>query len=76
MSLMLTERNSDGFLFGYVERGSEVHEEVAGLLDETEARQEAMLLKLRFLPGSLGTRSVLVEDVVAPRWAYVDREGG
>ncbi len=41
-----------------------------------EARQEAMLLKLRFLPGSLGTRSVLVEEVVAPRWAYVGGAGG
>ena len=75
VSLMLTERNSDGFLFGYVERGGQAHEEIARLLDQTESPQEAMLLKLRFLPGSLGTRSVLVEEVVAPRWAYVDGTG-
>lgn len=76
LSLMLTERNSDAFLFGYVERGSAAHEEVARLLNETDAPQEAMLLKLRFLPGSLGTRSVLVEEVVAPRWAYIGELGG
>ena len=75
LSLMLTERNSDGFLFGYVERGGVVHEEIARLLDQSASPQEAMLLKLRFLPGSLGTRSVLVEEVVAPRWAYVDGAG-
>ena len=70
-SLMLTERDSDTYLFGYVERGSEVHEKVMEILSGDPKRKEPVLLKVRFLPDSRATRSVLIEEVVAQRWALV-----
>lgn len=69
--LMLTERNSDTFLFGYVERDTEEHRELMDILKGDAKRTEPILLKLRFLPGSPSKRSVLIEDVVARRWALM-----
>lgn len=76
VSLFLSERDEDGFLFGYVERGSAVHAKVVALLgpEPVEGRGRrlaAMLLKVGFLPESRAMRSVLVEKVVAPGWAFV-----
>lgn len=76
-SLMLTERDSDSYLFGYLKRGTDTYREVMTLVGGLPGRTEPMLLKLRILPGSESRRSVLVEEVVAPRWALMDgREDG
>lgn len=76
-SVMLTERDSDTYLFGYVERGTTTHERVMEVLEKSPGRKEPILLKLRFLPDSRATRSVLIEEVVAQRWAIVEApEGG
>ena len=81
VSLFLSERDEPGFLFGYVKRGSEEYKKIVEQLGEDEEgdpqeRQVApMILRVRFLPGTAGLRSVLVEKVVAPRWAIVEQKG-
>lgn len=72
LSLKLGDRDSEHYLFGYVERGSGAHEEIEKLLEKSEAGYEPALLRVRFLPGTKSKRSVLVEKVVEPRWIHVD----
>jgi len=85
VSLFLSERDRPGFLFGYVERGSAVHEQMVEILGrgkegrglgKEERLVAPMLLRLRFLPDSRGLRSVLVEELVSPGWAVVSGPEG
>ncbi|MDA1007077.1 MAG: hypothetical protein O3A87_11440, partial [Verrucomicrobia bacterium] len=80
VSLFLSERDRPGFLFGYAERGSLVHEQLVEILGRDEEGKDLrkgervvapMLLRVRFLPDSRGLRSVLVEELVSPGWAVV-----
>jgi hypothetical protein len=74
--LMLTERDSETYLFGYVERGSEAHRKLMETLGDDPKSREPFLLKLRFLPDSRATRSVVIEEVVAKRWALLTGSTG
>ena len=58
-------------MWGYTPVGSAAHERVMEILKENPTRKEPMLLRVRFLPGTRATRSVLIEEVLAQRWAVV-----
>ena len=75
LCVMLTERDSDAFLFGYVERGGQAHRDIAGILDESLVGKEPIFVRVRFLPGTRSIRSVLVEEVIAPRWTHARDPG-
>ncbi|MDA7931461.1 hypothetical protein N9821_00490 [Akkermansiaceae bacterium] len=67
----LSERDGEGYLFGYFSREQEeVVEKVMGSLSPTRKIAKPLLLRLRFRPNGKGPRSVLIEKVVAERWAY------
>ncbi|NIP98684.1 MAG: hypothetical protein GWO24_36860 [Akkermansiaceae bacterium] len=70
-ALLLTERNSDQFLFGYIEKGTEDEVQLTRFLSRNITKGQPVLLRLRFLPGTRSHRSVLVEEMVAPRWVHV-----
>ncbi len=71
----LTVRGSEQHLFGYVRRGSR---QEAEMLQATGGgpRPAPMLLELMFVPDSAALRSVMVFEVVSPRWCMVERAGG
>ena len=71
-SYKLTERDSPAFLFGYAEKGGEVEEELEGLLRKGSSGREPALLRVRFLPETNSIRSVLIEEVIEPRWLYLE----
>ena len=71
-ALLLTARDSGEFLFGYMERGTEDELELTAYLKREVKRRKPMMLRLRFLPGTLGKRSVLVEKVLARSWVHVE----
>ncbi|MDA7863978.1 hypothetical protein N9133_00425 [Akkermansiaceae bacterium] len=67
----LSERDGEGYLFGYFSREQEeVVGKVMGSLSPTRKITKPLLLRLRFRPNGKGPRSVLIEKVVAERWAY------
>ncbi|MDB4740606.1 hypothetical protein OAF87_02180 [Akkermansiaceae bacterium] len=67
----LSERDGEGYLFGYFSREQEeVVEKVMGSLSPTRKIAKPLVLRLRFRPNGKGPRSVLIEKVVAERWAY------
>jgi len=70
LCVMLTERDTDAYLFGYVERGSRVHQDVEALMKNSVAGREPAIVRIRFLPQTPSRRSVLIEKIVAPRWIY------
>ncbi|MBK1832980.1 hypothetical protein [Roseibacillus ishigakijimensis] len=76
-SLQLTFRDSDEYLFGYVELGSKVSRQLSLFLGSAARasqiiKPEPALLQVRFLPGGDSERGVLIEKFIAPRWAYID----
>ena len=71
-ALLLTGRNSEEFLFGYIEKGSADEIELTRFLSREITKGQPVLLRLRFLPETRSRRSVLVEKVVAPRWVHVE----
>ena len=75
VSLMIKERDDPGFLFGYVERYSDTHDQLIEILGKERGVMKPMILKVRFLPGGRGARTVLVEEVVSPGWAVVSAPG-
>ncbi|MDC1448126.1 hypothetical protein N8218_00565 [bacterium] len=67
----LSERDGEGYLFGYFSREQEeVVGKVMGSLSPTRKIAKPLVLRLRFRPNGKGPRSVLIEKVVAERWAY------
>jgi hypothetical protein len=75
VSLMIKERDNPGFLFGYVERYSDTHDQLIEILGKERGVTKPMILRVRFLPEGRGTRTVLVEEVVSPAWALVSEPG-
>lgn len=71
VSVKLTERDSDSFLFGYVERGAEAHRAIEALLARTVTEKEPAIVRVRFMPETASLRSVWIEKIVAPRWIYL-----
>lgn len=73
--LKLTFRDSDDYLFGYIEKGSEPYQELFNYFRLINSRgpiyPSPMLLKVHFLPEGKGDNLVLIDEFVAPRWAFV-----
>ena len=72
LPLFLTFRDTDEFLFGYIERGTPGEVGLSKFLRRQILVGQPVILRLRFLPGTQSHRSVLVEKVVAPRWVLID----
>lgn len=68
----LTERDSSEFLFGYARKGGGVDRALGEMLGPDWSAQEPALLRVRFLPGTGSIRSVLIEELVGPRWSYLE----
>lgn len=67
----LTFRGSDVSLYGYVKRGTEVDQKFLKSFPKGGSMAAApLILKVRFLEGGKGDRSVLVDDVDSRLWAY------
>jgi hypothetical protein len=71
-AVMLTERESEHFLFGYIERGTEDCERLIRLLAPQIRTPKPVMMRIRFLPGTISRRSVLIEKFVSPRWIHVE----
>jgi|GEM_PF-1167424 len=68
----LTFRESEEYLFGYLPVSErEYMEKLLGSPDLRLAEAKHLILRLRFPEGGKGPRSVLIDEVVAERWAYV-----
>lgn len=74
--LKLTFRDSDEFLFGYIERDNPDHNRLFKQFQASRStgsiRPEPLLVSVRFLEGGRSERGVLIEEYIAPRWAYID----
>ena len=75
LSVKLTDRDSDHYLFGYLERGSKAHDVVEELLQDNPLGYDPMIVQVRFMPDTESKRSVLVERIVEPRWIYTNGDG-
>jgi hypothetical protein len=71
--LMLTFRDTDEFLFGYIDKDNPEEAELTEYLGREVQARQPFLLRLRFLPNTQSRRSVLVEKVLAPRWVYIEQ---
>lgn len=75
-SYQLTFRDSDDYLFGYVERDSEDYRKLTQYFRYTGAHQtgrpEPMILRIRFPENPVSDRCVAIEKFIAPRWAYLE----
>ena len=68
----LTAKDGEGFLFGYVQAGSEVAAQLAELSRISPGRKATVILRLRRPAGSASPRGVVIEKVVARRWILVE----
>jgi hypothetical protein len=73
-ALLLTFRDSEEFIFGYVEKGTSDERFLTEFLGRDLLVAQPVYLRLRFLPDTRSRRSVLVEKLVAPRWVHIDNE--
>lgn len=67
----LTALGSDEHLFGYVRRGSRQEQAIVEALGGG-ARPASMLLELMHVPDSRAARSVVISEVISPRWSLVE----
>lgn len=72
VSLRLTSLHSSEVLYGYVERNSAVWGEMEMQLEKTPGRPSPMILRLH-VPGGLNSpRGVVIREMIAPRWLFID----
>lgn len=70
----LATRDSEEFMFGFVERGGELHQWIENSVRRNRGRV-SLLLRLRVPEGSLAPRSAEITAVVSPQWAIVSPMG-
>lgn len=64
-------RDSDTRLFGYVKRGTTVEQKFHDLFgSQGRNLRKPLILALHFPEGGRGRRSVVIDDVESPLWAY------
>ena len=72
----LTFRDHEEALYGYAERGTPIEKILHTLF--TQIRQtgvnspQPLTLKARYLPDSRSTNGILIEEIIANRWALLD----
>lgn len=64
-------RRSDGFLYGYVKRGTIVEQKFRDVFGKQEFQlRKPLILKVSFPEGGKGKKSVLIEDLKSGLWAF------
>jgi len=69
-SFRLGFQNFDDYLFGYVERDSELARRMRKAFGGGAGGRHPMILRLRFPEGSRAPKSVIIEDLISSIWAY------
>ncbi|MEP5351211.1 MAG: hypothetical protein ABJZ75_02550, partial [Luteolibacter sp.] len=68
----LTALNSSEVLYGYVQHGSSVWQQIAEQLEGHGGRPAPMILRL-YVPENLESpRGVVIQELVAPRWVFLE----
>lgn len=70
--LKLTALGCDETLFGYIPRGHVMEAEAMRILGESRGRPASVILRLSVPERLQSRRGVMVEEILSPRWAYVD----
>ncbi|MEP4078495.1 hypothetical protein [Haloferula sp.] len=68
----LTTKNSYEYLFGYVEKGSELDEKLIEVSEKNRGYPAALLLNLAIPEGTTSPRGVVIKELLSERWALVD----
>ena len=75
----LTFRDSEEYLFGYVERDSPTNrlltQHFVSTFHKRKKTPEPLLLKVRFLKESKPENGILIEEFISPRWANINEFG-
>ncbi len=75
--LKLTFRDSDDVLYGYIDRENKASQKIFNSFSQTynkkRSNYEPLLINARFLENSTIQNGVLIEDILATRWAYIDK---
>jgi hypothetical protein len=78
-SYQLTTRDSEGHLFGFVEKGSKVGLDIRRFLKKVEEEGgeglDPLMLRLRFPKDSHSRKCVWIDALITPRWTYVKSPG-
>ncbi len=74
-SYMLTTRDADDHLFGFVEKGSRVAMDIDRFVKRVEEHgsenPEPLMLRLRFPKDTRSKKCVWIDAMIEPRWTYV-----
>lgn len=70
-SFRLTALDADETLFGYVPAGSELSDQIIGLLKRNQGSKTSLVLTLTIPEGLKSRRGVVIEKLLSPRWLYV-----
>jgi len=71
-SYRLSALNSDQPLNGYVPREGQLFKRIENLLDVSNYSNVPMILTLHIPENVVSKRGVLIEELVAPRWVYLE----
>jgi hypothetical protein len=71
-SFRLTALQSEETLFGYIENGNPIAEEIRKLLSQSGKQKVAVILRLQVPAGIQSRRGVVIEKIVSPCWIHLD----
>lgn len=71
-SFRLTALDSDETLFGYVQSGSALSQEIIAQLQRNPRHRASMILRLVIPEGIQSHSGVVVKKLMSPRWLYMD----
>ena len=76
LCVKLTFRDNDEILYGYLKKGTVALDEIQTFFQATQllgsATTQPLFLQVRFLENSQSDRCVLIEKLIATRWANID----
>ncbi len=70
--LMLSERDGDAVVYGYVKSGSSLANEIFKRIDADGGEKSTAILRLRIPANLKSKRGVLIEKLVSPLWIYIE----
>ena len=68
----LSTRESQDYLFGYVERGSELDQTLLGMIRANQGTKVAVVLTLRVPQDARSRRGVYIDELVSDNWIIID----
>jgi hypothetical protein len=68
----LTALDRDETLFGYVLRNSEIETQIQEILEKNQGQNSSLILRLNVPEGLQSRRGVVIEQMLSPRWIYLD----